>query len=123
MASTTNKKKLSLIQSQKESFTLDLRYENGNPFNLQNTTQIIVCFPGEADDTFVHVDLIAGEVQILNSCAGKILISISGTKMALVRPGEDMDWEIKIIKDNDEDDPFIVQFRESLTVSARICPD
>lgn len=71
-----------------------IRDQNGDPFDLTNITHITACFDA-ADGTKVQFTLADTEIAINgNAVLGKLIITMSDTKTALLEAGERVDFEV-----------------------------
>lgn len=105
-----------VIQGEDKTFAVTLRKSQGDPYDLTGVTEITFCFPGET--AVQTVTLGASEVAIVNAVLGKITVTITDTKTALMKIGEDQTFECMIDVGTTRTK---VKFTEQLNVFDSIC--
>lgn len=114
--------KLKIQKGKKEVFSIMLKYEDQTPYNLAGMTEIVVSFVGQEDGSTVTAKFSDSEITVLSACAGKFMVEMGGLKTKLIKAGEDLNFQVNIIKNSDVDNPDIIQFRERLDVSEDLFP-
>jgi len=105
-------------------FTISLQRVDGQPYPLNDATEIIVSLPlndPNNPDTLKQQFLLSlGEVAIVSDIGGKIQVTCSGIKTTLLNVGEEQDGEALVVLSGDVNNPVIVDLTGEFTINKRL---
>lgn len=106
---------LNIVLGEDKDFIIALT-KNGRPFNLTGLTEAHVCLPGAT--AVQKIMLSALEIVVANPLNGELACSLSDTKSALLKVGEQQTFELELQFGTKKQKKLFV---EQLTVTQGIC--
>ena len=114
-----------IIQGENAEFTIKLRDENCDPYDLTNFSKFKVCMQGASDGTVVEItetpNANDSKVELLgNAVLGKLKVTLDALDTVLLNPAERADIDLEI-DSAAGDNPKRTRFEAALTVLESMC--